>query len=599
MGLFDNQPKKKDLFGKPINNSGGVDDLLRRPQSVGEPLVASGDFTEKAFSWSNLSLDVVSGTASQWFEQCGISTVEAEIHRRGRTIKSELVSTVWPTFFGESANPAISGLVVEDSDFGDLVPISQSPLGQKLIGLLSRLGVAWEYQHQIAIGPSSEGVGSMTFIEDTSQTEGLGRWANQFGTPYQQSFKVYRDSAGKESILWSAQVLVANRPYRHIVERDMGEVDGDSIYWEISSEDLARGHLTQGEMAEFIHIPEFAKRAFYLAETPFPSTPFMALSRSLAFGETDSSFFPRPVVIYERDAHSWGRTRTESSDGFSFFGSLFPTVVRMGWVLPDMSDEDLATVVPVVSDGLSRISTLVEDGYRNFNRPDYPAAFDYFLDSAAALRQEYSAGGSAGGLSCWIPVSLVGYELEDTFELAKYIWTNSESNSPERLEELLGRIAENGTGLVVSNAINDLVFSYLVPNGQYSEAQFLLELVELMPAGVQSVNAFSNHGIVLFKLGLLDEAVEKFLEALSSPTKFAEAEASYYLAAIYESQGNVSEANVFRSRCEAAGGYSTEDGVEVVAPAESSQVSAPKFCSECGTAIVSGAKFCANCGHRV
>jgi tetratricopeptide (TPR) repeat protein len=279
-----------------------------------------------------------------------------------------------------------------------------------------------------------------------------------------------------------------------------------------------------------------------------------------------------------------------------------PNVIEAGWIIEDMSEEDLNVCINIASSGLTRMMTILEDGYLNHSSADSQFGWDEALRSAVVLDSDCEYGINAAGLSTWIPVCRVGFALNDTYIKAPHAL---KSSALGELEE----ISFNGAGPLVANCINSLVFSHLIDSEYYYMIDRLLEAAFLLNVGEESTNALSNWGIAMYKRGELDEAVSKFEQALAREDKYAEAEASWWLAKIYTELGNVKKSIEFEKRCLEAGGYGESKGFE---PESKSKIGSPssdksngsgligqsKFCSNCGSAFQEIAIFCSNCGTK-
>lgn len=606
----------KNVVGGGGAPSQSAEALLQNPQAYRKVLQETNGFSAEAFSWNNLMLDAVGANAVSWFEGLHpIPTVEA-IETRGFSAPSSDEQLILSRFFGSDAMPMLPDLIASEADLGEQVPIPQSSLGQKLIQVLSDLGVGWNYTNTVTLGADDDNMGAVLQAELEMQLEGFGQWGNGFETPYVQKFCVYRKVDGSEHIFWSIDALAASRAYAHLNERELfkHEEDGTRSVWTTTDEP---GVLRNGRITEELALPTVAMRAFFLAETPFPSNAWlMSMSRSAAYPDIPESLYPLPTLVYERDALAAGVMQSQGQNTLSYMHSLFPTVVKMGWRITDMSVDQLKVVIPVVSDGVYKISTILEDGYRNYNIDDYPAPFDLALDAAVALNVDYVPGDTAGGFSQWIPVSMIGMKLEETMHLVYAAIDATQRGDADFAGKAYERIATDGAGIIVTDSTNTLVFSHLFPDGEYERAEFLLDMAQRLPAGYQAINAKSNRGIALFMLGRLDEAEQVFREILDLGETLSESEASYYLALICRESGRIAEAEEFETQCENAGGYTPFDagdasfsvaaGQSVSSETSATHVSSAdskpqaRFCSECGTERTSpDARFCTNCGKSL
>jgi hypothetical protein len=103
--------------------------------------------------------------------------------------------------------------------------------------------------------------------------------------------------------------------------------------------------------------------------------------------------------------------------------------------------------------------------------------------------------------------------------------------------------------------INTYIFSYLIPTKNWVEIDALVKLAISKNVHQQTTNAISNGGVALYVQGKKEEALEQFMLALERPDQFAEGEASWFIARIYEDLGDKKQSKAFSKRCEDAGGY--------------------------------------------
>jgi tetratricopeptide (TPR) repeat protein len=147
-----------------------------------------------------------------------------------------------------------------------------------------------------------------------------------------------------------------------------------------------------------------------------------------------------------------------------------------------------------------------------------------------------------------------------------------------KLAEILIKTNDKSSGYdrakIGSNEINTDIYSNMSDPNLYHiddiayqveiAVQSLIDLennlkikdLEKIPEVVNQItNAISNLGIFYYRFGLLDKAKEKLIEALQRKDNFAEAEASYFLAKIYNKVGESKKADEYQDRCEKSGGY--------------------------------------------
>ena len=589
-------------------------------------------FTEGSISWKNISLAAIDGVADTWFEEYKPVPLTQTLRKGALDADPKIVDYANDFAFflvGENEPLVIPNLEINLNDLGEQIDLTEGTLGPAIIATLEGAGVIWRYETMFPLNHAQ----SVEFPND--KTLGISQWQSYFGLPLEQMFRVFRNAAGKETCLWSSKMLAATRPFEHLTTREIiNPEDGDTYTAEVGPGSIAKGALTFGEWSTKFFIPEFAKRLFYLAETPFPSNVFMSFGRNLAFGEEVApENYPRPVIINSPQTHARGAFDFDGSGGYLASGTIMPHVVEMGWTFSTTNQEEILKILGVITDGLTRITSILEDGFLNYRTDEYGYPYDDVLLSATKFNSDYVQGGDAQGLSYWIPVVRLGIALNESNQRA------ADAVDNDNVKEQWW-VASNGVGMFVPNAINSLVFSSLIPEGQWGVIDQFLDASVRMNVLNESTNSLSNWGIAKFKQGLVEEAIDKFEEALARPDKFSEAEASYWLSEIWKQKGDSAKAAQYRARCDAAGGYDPGTGFgpsdapasaapsaslskssgegsglskssagglggglggvptpTPAAPAASAPSSLAAFCGQCGTKFeVETAKFCGNCG---
>jgi hypothetical protein len=373
--------------------------------------------------------------------------------------------------------------------------------------------------------------------------------------------------------------------------------------------------MSFGRWSERIHLPLFLKRLFYLGETPFPSTTILTMPRTIAFKDVPSENMPRPFIYFERHGMAIGPFE-KVSGGVNWAWSLFPTVVHGGWLLTNEDERELESALIVASNGIKRISTIIEDGYHNYQRGDYPAPYDDVLQSAAVFDPFFENGQSANGHSKWIPGSRIGFLIKDTenrFMSAARKGTGSDVGSE------LQALAADGVGKFVASATNNLAWYFFMPEISRSpqnlpEYERILTQAARLKVKDDSVNCLSNLGILNYMAHKTDRAIELFKQVLENSDDYSDNEAYFYLAHIYAQLGENTTADEYRklyAQVEPYGwpiqeqiplglavdGPSRAPVRETGNPSPSVAIGASKFCGACGAPQTSDSeKFCGKCG---
>ena len=529
MGIFNKKLKVQEKYG------------IRSTFSIPE------DMSDEARRWITLSRQITAPLAEDWFADLRpISIIE---NISPRTVNDGLFHLMTP--FGDKenndpdlVNKIIPGLLLEESDFGKPLKIVDSELGKSVVSVLNSLGVNWKFEIQTFQASGSEG------MEIENPFRILAYWQSAFQLPILQSFEVY-DRQGQEVGYWSAAQLLSTRAFEHIATMDIGSED-DEFFTALSGEpDAKTGDLTFGEWSTQLYIPMLAQSLFYLAETPFPSGMF-SLSRYLGFEKLESDKLPHPRLRLRRDEFVHGAINNHDKLA-QVDGTVYPVVIDFGWEFTNSDSPVIETILPVLSNGLVAISTYLEDGFLNHVDPNDGFSWDWSMLSSCVTNSQYEEGEGHYGHAFWIPGTFAGAVATDSRELHRKL----DGASGEEHLRLAEALALDGIGYSAVCAINTFVFRYLKGHlNEYEQfCDFLLDQAVRLNIPNESTNALSNWGIVKFEVGNFDEAQKKFELALERTDQYAEAEASFYLAKIHAANGNKDLADLYDSKCQAAGGY--------------------------------------------
>lgn len=308
------------------------------------------DFAEEAFSFKNANLTLVQATAKSWFPGQYRSSSELTSH-----IESEN-RPEWITDF--EVNESFLDGEEFFSEF-EAIPWKGSAFGDRFLNALSERGASYS---QGSIGAYAEIEGAEGAIERIPLSTQIdivsGQWSLSDGTRYLQKGEVFRSKkTGKEIVFWSIDALTSTRPRT---------VDSNAAFTN-----------------DFL-IPHLLQVATYLAETPFPSS----LSGSMGLAKRATSFgdhvdnLVRPATRHITDGRVLGLEH--GSNGYQAIASWAPKVWQHGYIFDgQMTDEEIYSQLPTVSDGLSKIAEILVDGYCN-----WPAGSD--LDFQIVLWSDYA-----------------------------------------------------------------------------------------------------------------------------------------------------------------------------------------------------------------
>lgn len=608
-------------LGLGKNNLGDAREMLGTSKELKQP----EEFAAGSLSWNTAARAVTDGLADSWFEDYKPAPASKVLPKNAFFNQDAAKDLVAYSFFGEEETKLLPDLTVTPESLGELISLEESALGRTLIEVLNKNGISWFYKTRYAIDHFRN-------IElEEAKDEGLAHWPTYFDMPIVQSFRVYRDSKGKETIYWSAPMLVSTREFTGMRHFSFGGID-----YSISDEEVSKGTLPYGEWSTKLFIPAFFKRLFFLSETPFPSQIF-SMSREIAFKDVPKSSLPKPAIMHWKKHFVQG-AYSKNAEGIQLSGTIMPDVIEAGWLFSTDVPEELETILGVVSNGLIKFATYLEDGYLNFKTIDYPYPFDNGLLSGAIFDERFIPGVSALGRSQWIPAVRIGILLNETNELTENFYANPRHDSPE-FRSQAELIVFDGAGAYVPSMTNTLTYSWLLKEQNWDLIDQVQEAAVALAVENETANALSNWGIAKYLQGKTDEALELFSKALEDSENRAEDEATFYLAKIFAERGELAKAEEFKQRCINAGGYETFDGSERLVgltqggpkppqlnvdepqpptpapsvglpkksggglglgtPVDTPTTGQAKFCSSCGSAFGSpNEKFCGQCGAK-
>jgi hypothetical protein len=513
------------------------------------------DFSPDSLSWVQVSKKISDGLADAWFSNYEAKPVdeiftngELDYDEAGKLLfKYSLVPgndfKIIPEFASALKNRSLT-----------LKAIRTSTLGMKLLENIKELGLLFEFDNKILLNDDQ-------YIEVPEEVALRGNliWATYFDSRFMQSFEIYEDAKGNEFVYWFSTVLYGTRPP---TEQRSQEVltdldEPESIYkLELTQDEIDRGVLTFEKLSSKIHLPWLSKVLFYLGETPFPSS-FVNMSRSLAYDGLNEADFPIPYLdVVSRDKIFCAGTEPSKLGTPRPVGLevIAPQQVRMGWLFSASDLESQRIILTTITDGLVRINSYLQDGYLNHNTSDSAFYFDAVVASDNQLEYRFAQNGKQGGYSRWIPTT-------ETFDLLLqtrifYSELQQSTKSPEDHELDFAWLTDEGVGNAeVAASINDAIYYFLIPRKQWGGVAFYAQIAIALDVPNQSTNARSNWGIANFIEGDYEKAKLLLHAALEREDKFAEDEASYYLSVIYEKEGDKRQSEIYRQRCELAGGY--------------------------------------------
>lgn len=419
----------------------------------------------------------------------------------------DLISKSHPDWMNDSVYPEI---LAGAESLGEFVPISSSPLGQKILAFLAGRGVSGINLPAFPLG------GKVITTETDEAMSWMGPWATAFGTRTFVRLEIRKDPQDVEWCYVHTNLLVATR-------MPLG---------------LGKG------MSKYVAVARNLLQQLFVAETPFPSS-MAAMSRQLAYPDVPSEAWPLPLVSLDEFQLATHVVESSSITGdISSDTNSYPKVLRAGFAVSSKSEQFFDVVIPNAVDACTRLATITEDGFRNYREPGADASFDYFYGSEYVYFNDdgfypgitASEGLRAGGYARWVPETLLGDLVNFTDKAL--VASEKESNRRQILEWMFSE----GAGRSVSSAINSLAFGYLMPEGELEAAASILHVVVDLDVLHESTNALSNLGQVQYAQGHIQEAKETLHSALDRSDKFAEGEACFHLGKIYAEEGDANRA---------------------------------------------------------
>lgn len=511
-------------------------------------------FAEGSLSWTNVAREIVDALADEWFAEYKPQPISKVLPKNATAGQEVAVQTFARHLFEGDGVKLLPHLDFSLEEIGEQVPITESDQGKALLETLTRNGISWTYKTEF------HELGKKIYQDPDSTLEGRAQWASYFDMPIVQSFRVFKDAKGKETVVWSSPMLIGTRHMEHITSFDF-----QGTHFEITEAQLKKGVLPFGQWSAKMHIPAIFKRIFFLSETPFPSG-IMSMPRSLAYKDLDPKSYPKPVMIRNTSVWVDGFFGHDGSELMQM-GSIMPETIDVGWTFSTTKQEELQVILETVTNALIRFASYLEDGFLNYRGDDFGFPYDLALLSGVSLDSDAVPGTSARGRSQWIPGARIGLELAYTgADSERRINIRVNGGSNQELRKILEHAVFEGCGAVIPSLTNDYVYSFLLPEKNWELADFLLDNAIRYGIPLETSNSMSNRAQIMFKLGKIDEARELFLLALAELAEFDDeenkqfsdeicAEVFYYLSEIGKLQGNEKDVEYFTLLCEGAGGY--------------------------------------------
>lgn len=514
--------------------------------------------------WYKQSLQLVDPNSDSWFESFG-PLPASELHQGPLSAMGKVAAL--QSYVAASDLKIVPSFEVSQDELRSPVEIPTSKIGQEFLKALELEGVGFSYKSAWAVNHEN-------FEELEGKKRIQGQWATDAGTPFVQCLEIHKDLEGNEVAYWFIDLLVTPVPIEGMNHFDFEskDEDGSVVTYTFGPES---GGFSIGQLSTKLALPVLIKQLAFMSETPFPSTQVMTMNRDLAFSGVPNDARPVPFFTIKDNAEASGFSRLHTSRNVgpsnAYEGSIFPQVVQFGWRLSAESIAYLEKLLPVIINGCSAAMTTAEDGYVNFRSPDFSAPWDDALGNPCSKLIEGASRQSRAAAPQWIPVTQIGDLLVQTRDLYLSSMEDRKAGRRDSSREKLVRVTEDGAGPFLVHGINTFLYLHLLPELEQnpdliSEIEYFANQAADQLMEGQSTNAISNLGIAYFKLEDFDSSSNAFLTALSKPDRFAEAEASYFMALIEKERGNQDLSQSYEERCRLAGGY--EPGAGLLGPSQ-------------------------------
>jgi len=534
-------------------------------------------YEESNANWQRTGLAMTADMAESWFgDTLFAGSIQEKLEDLGLASEFPGLSE---RFLQERFGAGVRSTL---ESFGELQELNESPTAQRVLEYLNLRGVSGESHGitQVAKGGfinanDLPGVPSAAVVDSLAgqfSHTWMGQWQTRFESRFLQNFRVFKNAAGNETITWFVDAVIGSRP--------PALTEGDK---------LDRHEVFRRE----ILMPTLAKRIFYLSETPFPSS-MATFDRSLAFPDVEDTKRPTPFCTVSDFRLTLCTVEQASGAPVANF-HIFPQVVTFGWSFSATEPNDLEHILPSVVDSLTCLMSILEDGFRNHRGFESQFSWSDFFGALTPDDTEQIPAATCR----WIPATQMGALLSLSNEL--YDRGYREDNESD-----LTWVAQNGAGEAVSNAINTLVYSHLLPRGNNDEARQYLEVAINLEHVDQSTNAITNLAQVYLAEGNDDLAESLLLSALDRTDEFSEGEASFLLGELFAGRNKITKARHYyeralRSQQEPFASNARSrlaDGDQSLEQDESlAATKSRRFCTNCGAKFSTGEeKFCGSCG---
>jgi len=445
-----------------------------RPTPVGAPPMPEG-IVEGAYTWRQAHLTMAQAQSGPWF---GATASASSIARECGPAVETVLSEASP----EGASATLATEFVLDSHLR--AHLRFDPMRDTKLDL----------EHSPEGGRLRALLGNLDVsMSPIPGGDLVGLWGTAFGTAFIQVCSLYATDSGERYYYWHSTMLVANRPF-------------------------LPGSSAAGDFARVVVLPKLMQTIAYLAETPFPSSHMMTVDRASLVG-SDGGALPTALAV-QRD---FPQCLIRTEDGsLNFAGAS--AGVELGYAIPcAFNDDELNHAITIAGDAGIHHNTIIEDGYRNHSRTE-ELSFQLNLFAGSAIGE---------GEQRWISALAAGEVIEQAAELR-----NRAGRDPSIADQVDLALLAYSIGMPFVWAVNNEVFTRLVPDRRFDEAVALLGIAIAYDEGIESVNARSNLAVVEYQRGNIASSIPMFESLLDLDDPFVEEEPRYYLGVIALERGD-------------------------------------------------------------
>ena len=180
---------------------------------------------------------------------------------------------------------------------------------------------------------------------------------------------------------------------------------------------------------------------------------------------------------------------------------------------------------------------------------------DNMFDLGSSFLRLYAANAVDLGLTWLLRAAELGHVAAMETVGTHYLHNTSDL---EQATQWLTKASENGN----ASAANTLIYGILIPQKSWDSIPKYVEAAVATNTPGQSTNALCNGAIAKYLQGEVEAAIDGFKLALEREDHFADSEASWWLAMIFNELGDDENKKKYVSICLESGGYRVPELVD-------------------------------------